>query len=181
MFTPFIFGQGFGRAKSYLSLFGAVLNARVVVLFCGILSFSSFLQAQDARVEKALIREKLKYETTESGRYKLVYETSEGRSQLVFVNAKTQQLGKFEVREVWSPIYISSSNIPAKSALQLLEANSGYKVGAWELTSSDGQYMVSFSVKVPADLDSGMLASVLSAVASTADEVEKQLTEEDKY
>lgn len=181
MLTPFVFGQGFGRAKSSFSLFGAVLNARVFAFFCGILGFISFLRAQDARVEKALKKEGLKYETTETGRYKLLYETDGGRTQIVFINSKTQRLGEFEVREVWSPVYLSSSNLPGNSALALLQANSDYKVGAWELTSSDGQYMVSFSVKLPADLDAGMLSSVLSAVASTADEVEKQLSGEDKY
>ncbi len=181
MFTPFVFGSGFGRAKRSLNLFEVVLNARVVFLFCSILSLGSFLRAQDSRVEKALKKEGLKYELTESGRYKLVYETDGGRTQMVFVDSKTQRLGNYEVREIWSPVYVETRTIPDRSALQLLEANSGYKVGAWEITSSDGQYMVSFSVKVPADLDSGALSSVLSATASTADGVEEKLTGADKY
>jgi hypothetical protein len=159
-------------------------RARRIVPWIALLSvaaavtvFAPQASAADPRMMRALNETGLKYEVDEDGDYKVVVSWAEdGRSHLVFVNSLTEVMGGQEIREVWAAAYMAGEpSIPGKVALRLLEDNSKYKIGAWELVSNDGGVRVLFNAKVPATASPEFLQEVINAVAVFADELEKEL------
>lgn len=131
----------------------------------------------DARVQQALEAVGWKYEVDSDGDFRVIISWEEdGRSQLVFVNSVTNTLGDQEIREVWSEGWRREGDtFPAAIAVRLLEANSSYKVGAWELRRAGGAARAAFTARVPASMTAGQLEKLVSTVAATADEMEKEL------
>jgi len=137
----------------------------------------------DARVTRALNDLGFTYELDEDGDYQLYYSWNDGRSQLVWVSGATEDFYHVEVREVFSYAYDISGAMPANVARRLLQANAGYKIGAWEMRpSGDGstQYGI-FTARIDADADAKTLKLILDAVGVTADEMEKELLGTDEW
>lgn len=132
----------------------------------------------DARIKTLLDKLNLKYKVTDQGNFRLVFKIGDKRSQLVFINSETSKYDDIEVREVWSPAYECKGLIPEKTANYLLEESDKYKIGGWtSIKLDDGGRRVIFNAKTAANPSSDTLGSVLEAVANSADEVEKELTD----
>ena len=54
-------------------------------------------------------------------------------------------------------------------------------MGAWQTSQSDGIYYVTFVAKIPVDLDLQSLGNILVLVVETADEMERELSDEDHF
>ena len=139
--------------------------------------FAPQASAADPRVMRALNEEGLKYEVDDDGDYMVVMSWEEdGRSHLVFVNSQVEVMGGEEIREVWAVAFRSSQpSIPGKLAIRLLEENSKFKIGAWEMGSNENGVRVHFTARVPTTAGSAFLHEVIDAVSVTADEMEKEL------
>ena len=135
----------------------------------------------DSRVSNALDKIGLNYELDDDGDYQLLYQYDDGRSQLVWVSGDTEDFYHVEVREVFSYAYDSDGVMPANVARTLLQANAGYKIGAWELRQSGSSSMGIFTARIDADVDANTLKLILEAVAVTADEMEKELLGTDEW
>ena len=136
---------------------------------------ASFLaQAASPTVEARLKSAGIQYVTDEDGDFKVTYNYSkEGRTQLVFVSGSTQEVGSFEVREIFSPAgRVGTDGISNAKAMELIENNRKYKLGAWEI-SGDVLYFV---IKLPESLSAKELESAMDIAAETADDMEIELS-----
>jgi hypothetical protein len=130
--------------------------------------------ADDASVNARLTARGIKFEVDGDGDYKVTYSyKKEGRSQLVFVAGKTEQVGEFKIREIFSPAgRVAKDGISGAKALEFLKESRLNKLGSWEL-SGDILYFV---IKMPDNMDSAQLESAMDIAAQTADDMELKLS-----
>ncbi len=131
-------------------------------------------QAEDNSVKRRLDSAGQKYEIDKDGDFKLVFNfPSEKRTQLVFVSgAASDVIGGLQVRNIYSAVAKVKEDGIASKAVDLLIANDGYKIGAYEI---GGQYTW-FSMKIPDSATSAQLLDAIQTVASVADDKEKELS-----
>ena len=139
-------------------------------------------QVGDVRVREALEELELNYEIDADGDYKVIVEFEEGgRSQVAIINSRTETLRPLEIREVWSPAFISDRKLKGKVANRLLMDNFERKLGAWQILTNGDQQVAVFSVKLAADAAPASLLTTLEAVLTTADQMEKELLGTDDF
>ncbi len=136
----------------------------------------------DQRIEKQLKAASYHYQIDDDGDFKLTFGTAQERSQLVFISSRTHTLGKLEIREIFSPAYVTTEPLLATIARRLLSENEHTKLGAWRISpQADDATAVVFAMQIPAEIDLDLLDALLAAVVNTADEMEQELTGEDEY
>jgi hypothetical protein len=135
----------------------------------------------DARVEKVLKEAELKYTIDSEGDFKLYTQVKEKRLQAVWIISETQNLGSIQVRQIWSIGYVSDEALPAPLANKFLEQNAKLKLGAWQIRKMGGKFVAVISAQVGADADRFTLLTCMSAIATTADDMEIELTGKDAY
>jgi hypothetical protein len=137
----------------------------------------------DPRVRALLDELGYQYEVDEDGDYRAVFEfNGEKRSQVVYVNSRTNDYDGLEIREIWSPAFESKGPLAPKVANRLLEASFEASLGGWQtFKSSTGTIMAVFTVKLGADADAETLKTAMNAALSNADEMEKELSKKDVY
>ncbi|GAB4128866.1 YbjN domain-containing protein [Thermopirellula anaerolimosa] len=131
----------------------------------------------DARVRKVIEAIGWKYEVDSDGDYKMVFRFDDERTQLVYANGKTVELGNMEIREVWAPGFKIPGDASAEMLLDLLRENNRVKVGAWRVIKSGSDLVAVFTAQISADADKDTFQTVVQAVCTTADEKEKAVTE----
>jgi hypothetical protein len=127
-------------------------------------------QAEDASVKSRLDAQGIKYEVDDDGDFKVTYNYSkEGRTQLVFVGGKTESVGGFTIREVFSPAArIEKDRINGAKALELLAESRKNKFGSWEI----GGDVLYFVIKLPDTVNAKQLEAAMDIAAETADDME---------
>ncbi len=135
----------------------------------------------DERVARVLKEADLKYTVDNEGDYKLYTQVKEKRLQAVWIISETQNLGSIQVRQIWSIGYVSDQPFPAQLANRFLQENAKIKLGAWQERRMGGKYVAVISAQVGADADKFTLLTCMSAVATTADDMEIELTGKDTY
>lgn len=129
--------------------------------------------ASDASVESRLQERGIEYQVDADGDYMITLSyTDEGRTQLVFVGGSTETVGDYTVREVFAPAARLSDGIDGDLALKLLADSRSAKLGAWEL----GGDILYFVIKLPEEIDAARLEAAINIAASTADDMEIQIT-----
>jgi hypothetical protein len=143
-------------------------------LVAGLMMFGAGPASADASVAKRLDARGVKYTVDADGDYKMTYSyASEGRTQLVFVSGRTESVGDFTIREVFSPAArVSADGIDGARALQLMAESRQNKFGAWEL---DGDVLY-FVVKLPEEATAAELESAMDIAAETADDMEIKIS-----
>jgi hypothetical protein len=128
----------------------------------------------DASVKSRLDTRGMKYDVDDDGDFKITYNyKKENRTQLVFVSGKTETVGGFKIREVFSPAArVEKDGINGKKALELLAESRANKLGGWEL---DGDVLY-FVVKLPDNMDASQLESAMDIAAQTADDMELKIS-----
>ncbi|PIE18762.1 MAG: hypothetical protein CSA66_03820 [Proteobacteria bacterium] len=137
--------------------------------------------AGDARVRQALDAAGLSYTVTEPGEFRLVMSLQSGRSQVVLVTSRTYALMGVEIREIWSVANDYSAGIPVDDANQLLERNTGFKLGAFALRAFGEVEAAIFLAKVPATSRADAMRAAIWAVAYAADAAEADLSGQDRF
>lgn len=137
-------------------------------------SLAPVAYAQDAAVKSRLDARGVKYEVDGDGDFKVTYNYSkEKRTQLVFVSGKTESVGGFKIREIFSPAArVGKDGINGTKALELLGESRKNKLGGWEM-SGDVLYFV---IKLPDSIDGAQLESAMDIAAETADDMEIELS-----
>jgi hypothetical protein len=160
----------------------------LAILFLGmfhVLPVSAQQKEPDIRVKRMLEKLKYKYETTSSGNFKAIFNTENGRSQLLNINSNVYKHLEVEFRELWSPVYLGDAPPSASDMLTLLTINSKRKFGAFEVNELEEngsvKYLICFSAKINANADSNTYESAIKMVIETADQTEKELFNSDKY
>jgi hypothetical protein len=133
-------------------------------------AFAPVAQAEDASVKSRLDTQGIKYEVDQDGDFKVTYNYSkEGRTQLVFVGGKTESVGGFTIREVFSPAArVEKDGINGAKALELLAESRKNKFGSWEI----GGDVVYFVIKLPDNVSAKQLEAAMDIAAETADDME---------
>ena len=135
-------------------------------------------QSADRAIGRQLDQLKYTYEVDADGDYKLVFDTEDGRTQLIFVRSNVETFGAHHVREIWSPAYRArGAQFPAPVANRLLEASNESKLGSWVKQGDTAMFVV----KLDADASVQSLSDALDAALRTADAMERELTSEDEF
>jgi hypothetical protein len=124
---------------------------------------------------KLLDRADVRYERVDGGGLKVLYDFDDGRSHLVFL----QPQGDFEdvgVVEIYSPVMrLSDGTVPAPLARRLLETNGMRKLTYFGVELVEDTLMVFCYHNTPTrGLNAKTLSTLLLAVATFADEMEKE-------
>jgi len=135
----------------------------------------------DARVERLLEEATVEYSVDADGDFRLVYDIGGGRRQVIWIPSGTSDFGALEIRQVWSIAHRSKGPLPADLANRLLDRNGAVILGAWLTEQAGDEVGVIFAVQVAAETDALTLRSVIHAVATTADAMEKDLTGGDDF
>lgn len=140
------------------------------------------IDSPDVRVSSALTEAGIDYTVQDGGTYRVNLNFEGGRSQTAFVISKTEKLGDFEIREVWSPIGTADeAGFSQETANELLRVGAARKIGSVEVATLNGKPTAYFTAKVPADLSASRLAEIIRGVASIADDYENSLFHVDGY
>jgi len=111
----------------------------------------------------------------------MILPASAGRTQLVYINSRTEKYANLEVREVWSEVLRNEGPLPSSIANKLLRNSFEVKIGAWQTMYSQQSnlYIAVFAAKIAADTDGSTLQTVLRSVIDTSDKMELELTGKD--
>jgi hypothetical protein len=131
--------------------------------------------AHDERVKAILEDVSYDWEIDADGDFRAVLEFTDDRSQVLFVNSNTETLGNMEVREVWAVAATSKVGFSAEVMQKLLESSGTVKLGGWSINTMGDQQLAIFRAKVSANANASSLKTSIIAVATTADEMEKEL------
>jgi hypothetical protein len=136
--------------------------------------------SEDPRVVAALKAAGLKY-SLDAGDFRLEYDVDETRTQRVWVASGTARIDEIEIRDVWSVAARGKGEVPADLARMLLKENVRMILGAWQVNQGPDEYLVVFSAPVHAAADAATLQEVIEIVMLSADRIEKQLSDEDRF
>jgi hypothetical protein len=118
----------------------------------------------------------IRYEIDPDGDFKLLFDVGDGRSQVAFVNSRTERFGTLEIREIWSIAHVCEGPLDPELADRLLERNRQVKFGAWGVERRGDRRHVVFTVHLSANADADALTQTLQLVLSLADQLERELT-----
>ena len=138
----------------------------------------------DPFVKKELDTQGIEYSITKNGDFKIVRKVDNDRIQAVYIQSKSMNYKGIEVREVWSyaRIYDRKSDLKESDIYMALSKNATYKFGAWQIRKDNtNAYFLNFSVKTASDAKGTTLKDIIDVVAMRGDEIEKELTNADKY
>src|SRR5690606_21108150 len=148
-------------------------SMRVVLSVLLLAAVAPIALASDGSVESRLEARGIEYQVDADGDYMItLFYTDEGRTQLVFVGGTTETVGGYTVREVFAPAARLSDGIDGDLALKLLTDSRSAKLGAWEL----GGDILYFVIKLPEEIDAARLEAAINIAASTADDMEIQIS-----
>lgn len=157
---------------------GATMQSSHRAVFVSLLACAGLhttaTEAADLALKQRLDARGLKYEVDGDGDFRVTYNYSkEKRTQLVFVSGPTQSVGRFKVREIFSPAaQIERDGINCAKAMELLAESRTNKIGSWE-TKGDVLYFV---IKVSDTVSAEELESLMDIAAETADDMEIELS-----
>jgi hypothetical protein len=136
--------------------------------------------APDKSVIKALKKMKMVYEVDADQDFKVVFDLGSGRTQLVIVRSAVEHYGSLAIREVMSAAWSSPEPPDAELLTKILADNTSKKIGAWELHQGS-QHTLVFTARVPAKLNHRQLLDAMEATMTTADDMERQISQGDEF
>lgn len=129
----------------------------------------------DQRVRRALTTLNEKFVVDSDGDFKLVRDTTDGRTQVAWVISKTNTYGVMEIREIISPAFKTGGTLSTAMALRLLRENDKYKIGAWRLVGEGANQAVYYAIQISADIDVQSLNAAIKSATLIADALEKEI------
>lgn len=142
----------------------------VIVLISGL-----FAQSPNPKIKRILDQAQLKYQVDKDGDFKMTFGLENDRSQLVYVISRTEEFAGQPIVEIWSPAY-KGSEISQETLVRLAVDGHKRKIGGWQLISGSDNIYAVFKAKVPlSSLTPEFMRAVCGGVASTADEMEREV------
>ena len=137
------------------------------------LLFSLPTQAEDSSLKRRLDGIGQKYEIDKDGDFKITLSfTEDKRSQIVFVEGTPYDIAGVQVRNIFAPVAKVAEDGVAGKAVDLLKANNGYKIGAYEI---QGNFLM-LSLKIPEAATGEQLQKAIRLAAGVADNKEIELS-----
>ena len=140
--------------------------------------------APDSRVSSALDALDISCECDPStGRFEVLVQLKNGRSQTVFIHSATNKFLGIELREISSPAMVSDGPFDARTTNLLLRDNAELFHGDWSihLNEDSSKHFAVFSMSGLASLEPDPLSSIIQCVAEVADEMENRLSGLDEF
>jgi len=135
----------------------------------------------DARVRRALTTLGEKFVVDSDNDFKLIRDTSDGRTQIAWVISKTNTYGSMEIREIISPAFKTGGALSSAMALRLLRENDKYKIGAWRLVGEGANQAIYYAIQISADIDPQSLNAAIKSATLIADALEKEIVGTDDF
>ena len=130
-------------------------------------------QAEDSSIKRRLEGVGQKYEIDKDGDFKITLSfTDDKRTQIVFVEGASYDVAGVQVRNIFAPVAKVDEDGVAGKAVELLKANNGYKIGAYEI---EGNFLM-LSLKIPEAATGEQLQKAIRLAASMADNKEIELS-----
>jgi hypothetical protein len=156
----------------------------VALISCLFMSIGAMAQlgdeqpTYDMRIKNKLDSMKIKYTITESGNFKVVFNESGERTQLVLIYSKTHMYKGLEIREIKSVAdrKQEKSAFSQETLFNILEENQTFKVGAWQIFGGEPPFLLEFAVRISANANQSVLIDMIRLASKTADEMELKLT-----
>lgn len=140
-----------------------------------------------AKIKKNLEDLKYKYEVTDIGNFKLIFDIVDsegkktGRSHQVFIAAKTEKWEGWEVIRIWATVEKLDGLPDQKKATDLLLQNYYEKFGKWELVKRDDGYRILYVIKVSLRDPLQVFDQAIQNVFGRSDAMEKMFTGKDEF
>jgi hypothetical protein len=115
------------------------------------------------------------------GDYFCTLRISDTRTHGVMIYSKPIEAFGIARRRISAVGYASGGPLSASGASALLEANSGYNFGAWEIQQSGGKTMAVLASWIPVNATAEQLTESVALVAMAADQIEEVQTGKDEY
>ena len=130
-------------------------------------------QAEDSSIKRRLDGIGQKYEIDKDGDFKITLSfTEDKRTQIVFIQEASYDVAGVQVRNIFAPVAKVDEDGVAGKAVELLKANNGYKIGAYEI---EGNFLM-LSLKIPEAATGEQLQKAIRLAASVADNKEIELS-----
>lgn len=150
----------------------------VVVMSVGI------VHAQDRQLENQINRIGFKFNYDQNTkRYNLIFEVSEGRTQILYINEKTYDAEGFKIREIYSPVATlqNKTDFSHRVLFNLLEKNYEYKIGSWQIHGGEPPFQLQYSIRVNDKIEDNHLRELIKLAVKVADAMELELTGTDDF
>lgn len=135
----------------------------------------------DARVRNVLTQLRDKFIVDSDNDFKLVRDTSDGRTQVAWVLSNTNTYGSMEIREIISPAFKTGGSLSSSLALRLLRENNKYKLGAWRLVGEGDNQAIFYAVQITANADAQTVNAAIKSATLIADAMEKEIVGTDDF
>ncbi len=138
----------------------------------------------DSRVSSALDALDIPYEChPTTGRFQVLVQIKDGRSQTVFIHSQTNKFLGIELREISSAALESDGPFDARTTNLLLRDNAELFHGDWSIhvNEDSSRHFAIFSMTGLASLEPDPLSSIIQCVAEVADEMEHRLSGLDEF
>ena len=130
-------------------------------------------QAEDSSLKRRLDGVGQKYEIDKDGDFKITLSfTEDKRSQIVFVEGTPYDVAGVQVRNVFAPVAKVAEDGVSGKAVDLLKANFGYKLGAYEI---QGNFLM-LSLKIPETATGEQIQKAIRLAGGVADNKEIELS-----
>jgi hypothetical protein len=115
------------------------------------------------------------------GDYFCTLRISDTRTHGVMIYSKPIEAFGIARRRISAVSYAAGGPLSASDALDLLEYNSSYNFGAWEIQQSGGKTQVILASWMPVNATADQLTEIVALVAMGADQMEEAKTGKDEY
>jgi hypothetical protein len=117
----------------------------------------------------------------DEGDYACTLRISDTRTEGVWIISKPIEAFGLKRRRIFAVGYAAGGPLSAAQASALLEANSRYNFGAWEVQQSGGKTMAIFASYIDVNAPAEQLTESVALVAMAADQIEEAQTGKDEY
>jgi hypothetical protein len=138
----------------------------------------------DPRVSSALDELDIPYQFhPATGRFEILCQLENGRSQTVFIYSRTDDFMGFELREISSAAMVSGGPFDSRTTNLLMRVNAELVHGKWciHIGEDPKKQFAVFTMTAVAFITAEPLWSIIECVAEVADEIEERLSGLDEF
>jgi hypothetical protein len=100
---------------------------------------------------------------------------------MLFANSVVQRTGAYEARTLYTLVYKGPRRLTQVQYERILLMNMQTAVGTYALLDLEGEYALVLMTQVPAVMKPEDLKAVMMNLVGTADRMERELTNEDRF
>lgn len=122
----------------------------------------------------------ISYDRNAQGHLLMRMGLQQGRSQLTYIDPQAYPVGKAQFIQVWSIGWAGQQPPQWETALRLLEESQTAPVGGWAMVASERDHLLLYKMQLPANADLEALMAAIYSASFAADQLELNLSGEDR-